>query len=138
MNETKSTLPAKIGGTEITRFNALRHGVLSRYTVLPWEDAAEYRDLVASLVAEHAPGRPRSIWLRNWRAFFGASAACAWPRPPPIGTGLTRRFRNRSGLRRERSCISTLPTDLRTSPKPSAPPQPTPRTPSATWRRTRP
>src|SRR5271156_1159050 len=55
MNETKSTLPAKIGGAEITRFNALRHGVLSRYTVLPWEDAAEYRDLVASLVAEHAP-----------------------------------------------------------------------------------
>ena len=54
MNETKSTLPAKIGGTEITRFNALRHGVLSRYTVLAWEDAAEYRDLVASLVAEHA------------------------------------------------------------------------------------
>ena len=58
MNETKSTLPAKIGGTEITRFNALRHGVLSRYRVLPWEDAAEYRDLVASLVAEHAPHGP--------------------------------------------------------------------------------
>ena len=58
MNETKPTLPAKIGGAEITRFNALRHGVLSRYTVLPWEDAAEYRDLVASLVAEHAPHGP--------------------------------------------------------------------------------
>src|SRR6478752_2688920 len=58
MNETKSALPAKIGGTDITRFNALRHGVLSRYTVLPWEDAAEYRDLVASLVAEHAPQGP--------------------------------------------------------------------------------
>ena len=43
MNETKSALPAKIGGTEITRFNALRHGVLSRYTVLPWESADEYR-----------------------------------------------------------------------------------------------
>jgi len=26
-----------------TRFNALRHGVLSCYTVLPWEDAGEYR-----------------------------------------------------------------------------------------------
>ena len=58
MNETKSILPVKIGGAEITRFNALRHGVLSRYTVLPWEDAAEYRDLVASLVAEHAPQGP--------------------------------------------------------------------------------
>jgi len=58
MNEIKSTLPATIGGTEITRFNALRHGVLSRYTVLPWEDAAEYRDLLASLVVEQAPYGP--------------------------------------------------------------------------------
>jgi hypothetical protein len=58
MNETKSTPPIKIGGAQITRFNALRHGVLSRYTVLPWEDAAEYRDLLASVVAEHAPHGP--------------------------------------------------------------------------------
>src|ERR1700720_4158481 len=58
MNETESTLPAKIGGTEITRFNALRYGVLSRYNVLPWEDAAEYRDIVAALVGEHAPQGP--------------------------------------------------------------------------------
>ena len=35
----QAALPAETGGTEITRFNALRHGVLSRYTVLPWEDA---------------------------------------------------------------------------------------------------
>jgi hypothetical protein len=41
--------------TELTRFNALRHGILSRYTVLPWEDAEEYRAVVAALVAEHAP-----------------------------------------------------------------------------------
>ena len=33
-------------------------GVLSRYTVLPWEDAEEYRALVAALVAEHAPQGP--------------------------------------------------------------------------------
>jgi hypothetical protein len=32
--------------------------VLSRYTVLPWEDAEEYRALVAALVAEHAPQGP--------------------------------------------------------------------------------
>ena len=42
----------------MTRFNALRHGVLSRYTVLPWEDADEYRTLVAALAAEHAPQGP--------------------------------------------------------------------------------
>ena len=53
-----SAIAPLISFTEITRFNALRHGVLSRYTVLPWEDAAEYRDLVAALVAEHAPQGP--------------------------------------------------------------------------------
>ena len=51
-------MPAETGGTEITRFNALRHGVLSRYTVLPWEDADEYQALVAALAAEHAPQGP--------------------------------------------------------------------------------
>jgi hypothetical protein len=81
MNETKSTLPAKIGGTEITRFNALRHGVLSRYTVLPWEDAAEYRDLVASLVAEHAPQGPTEEHLVEGLAFvrMGTRAQIATP-----------------------------------------------------------
>ncbi len=43
---------------EMTRFNALRHGVLSRYTVLPWEDEGEYRTLLNALVAEHAPQGP--------------------------------------------------------------------------------
>ena len=55
MTRTTQTLPVATGGTEITRFNALRHGVLSRYTVLPWEDAAEYNALVAVLLTEHAP-----------------------------------------------------------------------------------
>jgi hypothetical protein len=58
MTETKPALPAETGGTEITRFNALRHGVLSRYTVLPWENTDEYQTLVAALVAEHAPQGP--------------------------------------------------------------------------------
>lgn len=59
MTETVSTLPAESTGTEITRFNALKHGILSRYTVLPWEDAGEYRALVAALVniarLDHVP-----------------------------------------------------------------------------------
>jgi hypothetical protein len=58
VTETEPALPAEIGGTEITRFNALRHGVLSRYTVLPWEDADEYGALVAALALEHAPEGP--------------------------------------------------------------------------------
>ena len=53
--ETTSMQPIKAEGYDVTRFNALRHGVLSRYTVLPWEDADEYHALVAALVAEHAP-----------------------------------------------------------------------------------
>ncbi len=58
MTETIPALPGEGTGTEITRFNALKHGILSRYTVLPWEDAGEYRALVAALAAEHAPQGP--------------------------------------------------------------------------------
>jgi hypothetical protein len=55
---TGTTLASESGGTEITRFNALRHGVLSRYTVLPWEDADEYQAIVSALAAEHVPQGP--------------------------------------------------------------------------------
>jgi hypothetical protein len=58
MTKTTQSLPAETGSTEITRFNALRHGVLSRYTVLPWESADEYGAVVEALVAEHAPRGP--------------------------------------------------------------------------------
>jgi hypothetical protein len=43
---------------EATRFNAMEHGVLSRYAVLPWEDRDEYAALVAALVVEHSPQGP--------------------------------------------------------------------------------
>jgi hypothetical protein len=58
MTEPPRPLQIESAGTETTRFNALRHGVLSRYTVLPWEDADEYHSLVAALAAEHAPLGP--------------------------------------------------------------------------------
>jgi hypothetical protein len=58
MTETTAIASPDGGGTQLTRFNALRHGVLSRYAVLPWEDADEYGALVASLVAEHQPQGP--------------------------------------------------------------------------------
>lgn len=41
-----------------TRFNAMRHGLLSRYAVLPWEDRAEYQALLDALVAEQVPQGP--------------------------------------------------------------------------------
>jgi len=43
---------------QVSRFNAVRHGVLSRYTILPWESEAEYRMVLEALVAEHAPNEP--------------------------------------------------------------------------------
>ena len=46
------------GNYGTTRFNALRHGVLSHHTVLPWEDGAEYQALLSALVAEHVPEGP--------------------------------------------------------------------------------
>jgi len=46
------------GGYALTRFNALRHGVLSRYPLLPWEDPDDYRQLLDELVAAHNPDGP--------------------------------------------------------------------------------
>ena len=40
---------------EIVRFNALKHGILSRYTVLSHENHADYESLVNSLMDEHLP-----------------------------------------------------------------------------------
>src|SRR5689334_3061738 len=79
-------MPSKlgVGNYEVTRFNALRHGVLSKHTVLPWEDAAEYSTLLEALVAEHKPEGPTEehiveelagvIW-RKRRLRLGESAA---------------------------------------------------------------
>jgi hypothetical protein len=77
MTDTSPRLPAETGSSGITRFNALKHGVLSRYTVLPWEDADEYHALVAALTAEHAPQGPTEEHLVEelagilWRARYG-------------------------------------------------------------------
>jgi hypothetical protein len=54
MSNTDLSATVESAGTALTRFNALRHGVLSRYTVLPWEDPDEYQ----ALVAEHTPQGP--------------------------------------------------------------------------------
>src|SRR3954464_8468327 len=58
MTETAPALPARSSGTALTRFNALRHGVLSRYTLLPWENEGEYQELLSALVSEHQPSGP--------------------------------------------------------------------------------
>lgn len=57
---TEQSLNTSMAGNErkVTRFNALRHGVLSRYTVLPWEDRDEYGALLDALASEHRPSGP--------------------------------------------------------------------------------
>src|SRR5277367_3332303 len=55
MTETTSRQATGAESYEATRFNALRHGVLSRHTILPWEDEQEYYELLDALVAEHKP-----------------------------------------------------------------------------------
>ena len=92
MTNTTQTLPAETGGTDITRFNGLRHGVLSRYTVLPWEGTDEYRAVVEALVAEHGPAPPRSTSSRRSPASSGASAGFALLRRPHIGAGWRERW----------------------------------------------
>jgi hypothetical protein len=58
MSNTEPLVAVETVGTAVTRFNALRHGLLSRFTVLPWEDGEEYHALVAALVVEHTPQGP--------------------------------------------------------------------------------
>lgn len=54
---------ARTVGYGNVRFNALKHGVLSRYTVLAHEDGAEFADLLAALVEEHQPAGPTETHL---------------------------------------------------------------------------
>ena len=58
MTEVMPNPPTESDGVARTRFNAIRHGILSRYTVLPWEDADEYDALATALTAEHSPVGP--------------------------------------------------------------------------------
>ena len=51
-------LAAQPRGYERSRHNALRHGILSRHLVLPWEDRSEYDELLERLAAEHQPDGP--------------------------------------------------------------------------------
>lgn len=53
--ENEVVQPAPADSYDAVRFNAMKHGILSRYTVLSHEDADEYRALLAALVAEHQP-----------------------------------------------------------------------------------
>lgn len=46
---------ARSGNYELVRFNAMKHGILSRLVVMAHEDHAEFDDLLAALIEEHRP-----------------------------------------------------------------------------------
>ncbi len=48
---------------EAVRFNAMRHGILSRLTVLPHENQDEFAGLLAALIQEHNPVGPTEAHL---------------------------------------------------------------------------
>jgi hypothetical protein len=63
-NEPGEVAPAKgEGNYAAVRFNAMKHGVLSRHVVLPHEDRSEFDDLLAALVMEHKPGGATELHL---------------------------------------------------------------------------
>jgi len=45
----------RTGNYEPVRFNAMKHGILSKLTVLAHEDHAEFDDLLTALIDEHRP-----------------------------------------------------------------------------------
>ena len=53
---TDEHVPAVTDSYEAVRFNAMKHGILSRLAVLAHEDHAEFDDLLAALIDEHRPG----------------------------------------------------------------------------------
>jgi len=54
---------SRSAGYDNVRFNALKHGVLSKHAVLAHEDSAEFNELLGSLAAEHAPAGPTEMHL---------------------------------------------------------------------------
>ena len=56
LSASDAAAPATTAGNyEAVRFNAMKHGILSRLVVLAHEDHAEFDDLLAALIDEHRP-----------------------------------------------------------------------------------
>jgi hypothetical protein len=53
---TADTAVGEHAGYAAVRFNAMKHGILSKLAVLAHEDHAEFDDLLAALLDEHRPG----------------------------------------------------------------------------------
>ena len=60
------------GGYKLSRFNAMRHGILSQHIVLAHEDGAQYQALLQALVEEHNPMGATEMHL------IEEMAGCIW------------------------------------------------------------
>lgn len=54
-SEMEQDAQGQSGNYAAVALNAVKHGILSRLVVLPHEDAAEFSELLAELIAEHRP-----------------------------------------------------------------------------------
>jgi len=45
--------PVQTGNYEPVRYNAMKHGILSKLVVLPHEDQSEFSELLTGLIDEH-------------------------------------------------------------------------------------
>lgn len=57
------TRKANKSSYHVSRFNALKHGILSKVKVLPWENQQEYDALHAAYLEEHRPVGPTQAHL---------------------------------------------------------------------------
>lgn len=55
VDSTKNLIPIQTDNYEAVRYNAMKHGILSKLVVLPHEDRSEFDDLLAGLIEEHQP-----------------------------------------------------------------------------------
>lgn len=64
----------KTNGYAAVRLNAVRHGILSRETVLPHESRQDFEFLLNELQNEKKP------WSKSLHPFYGESAVCSRPK----------------------------------------------------------
>ncbi|MEO7146109.1 MAG: hypothetical protein ABI165_21655, partial [Bryobacteraceae bacterium] len=67
------TGPTTVAGKDASKMNALRHGLTSQQVVLPYEDPAQFHQVLAELRDEHAPAAPseedfvEELAIAKWR-----------------------------------------------------------------------
>jgi len=81
---TEKTVTSESGNYDAVRYNAMKHGILSKLVVLPHEDRSEFDDLLAGLIEEHQPAgmtekhlleELATILWRKRRVLLGEGAA---------------------------------------------------------------